>query len=170
MAILRKLKSWVIEMLGGFQVVGRLRVFESVGDSKVRRLVLDKKNIVVNGGKLAVLHAITTGVTTQITKMAVGNGSDGSAAEVTDDELTTRVSIKDVDSVENDDVNIIGIFRCAYNSGDGDFGGIIPAEINEAALVLDDGTTLFSKKTFSGRPFIETNNTTLTFIWSIGVA
>lgn len=150
------------------RLFGRLQILQKVDGTDV--LVLDESNLIVDAGKLAVLDILMGDSTAHINQMAIGNGNNPPSSPNADDtSLISQIDIKDFSSTTKDSVNKIVEFRAVFRSGDYSPGAFSPEEINEAALVFDDGT-LFARKTFSSRDFLIVNNIYLTFIWSVGVA
>lgn len=164
-----------------FGLKGRLIVLEKVGYGPTKKVV-DDDNIVLNTGKVEAIKWLVNGSSFAITSLAVGNGNSPNVVPDEDDAgLSNELSKTDVISSGIDESNRWTTFRASFNSGDPDFEPTPDStdpfdtfnlpEINEAGLILSDGTSevFFSKKNFQPRPFESTTNITLTFIWMVGV-
>jgi hypothetical protein len=172
----------LVKKKSSFGIIGRLVVLEKIEDGPTIKVV-DDHNIVLNTGKVAAVEWLTNGSSFKITKLAVGNGNRPTVSPSEgDSSLKHQLSEKNVTTSGVDSFNMWTTFRASFNSGDPDFqdgnlqdpgnpSQVYEAEINEAGLILSDGTNdiFFSKKNFLPRPFESTINTTLTFIWMVGV-
>lgn len=164
-----RVKKSNIELNDGCKLFGHLKVYERQKDGS-DLLVVDDDNLIVDNGKIKVLHMLKGDSTSFLKYMAVGNGNvPNEAPGPTDPGLANGIAITEFTSVALDTVNKIVEFRATFNSGEFAPGSISPEEINEAALYFDD-MVLFARKTFRARPFLIVDNIYLTFIWSVGVA
>lgn len=180
-----------IKCKSGWGLKGKLIVLEKVGDGPTVK-VIDDDNIVLNVGKNEAIRWLAEGSSYKISKLAVGNGNN---PPVTPDEndagLIHQLSIADTTNSGVDIVNRWTTFRASFNSGAPDFAAdpgasndpadpnyapydpLFYPEVSEAGLVLSNGVEsediFFSKKNFLPRPFEASTNTTLTFIWLVGV-
>ncbi len=179
-----------VKCKSGFGLYGRLVILRTTKDGITTEIFQDD-NIVLNSGKAEAVNWLGNGSSFKISKLAVGNGNNPPETPSEDDSSLVHVlSTKDVTGVNVDIPNRWVTFRASFNSGDPEFApdpnatNVDPLdpnydpyntkfypEVNEAALVLSDGTTdiYFSKKNFLPRPFESTVNVTLTFIWLVGV-
>lgn len=174
----------------GWGFMGKLTVLEKIGNGPTVK-VFEDNNIVLDGGKGAAVTWLGEGSPFKISKLAVGNGNNPTVTPGENEfELINVLSIADIAGTSVDIPNKWVTFRASFNSGDLDFAPDDNAtdtdpldpnyrpydtkffpEINEAGLILSDGTSdiYFSKKNFLPRPFESTVNVTLTFIWLVGV-
>ena len=172
-----------IKCKSNWDIRGKLIILEKIGDGPTVK-VLEDDNIVLNTGKVEAVTWLADGSAYKISKLSIGNGNNPSMTPSEEDGgLTHQLSVSDTTNSGVDAVNRWTTFRASFNSGDPDFSPDSEStdpfdpfffpEVNEAALILSNGIEeediFFSKKNFLPRPFAAASNTTLTFIWLVGV-